>query len=254
MGAKFSLKVVTQENKPVPGVSITGTNLNAWAASGKYWYGTTDESGVYTWENIDTGASGDKYYFVCRYIDNIGTEWKGEASERITPNFPAAKVVTLRKKFLDEEIDFSLPPEIESNIEKTPAGVELIAAFREMNLAIKQGMSHSAIALSTYIVEGLIIMKAKKEGIWKEEWNRSSYGELINEKEIRKILPPEILDRAIALNHLRIPGVHFKGASTFIEDAKSGIHVILFLASRWFRPAATKPDNTKKADSENNEG
>jgi hypothetical protein len=89
MGAKFSLKVVTQENKPVPGVHIIGTNQNAWSASAKYWYGTTDESGVYTWANIDTGASGDKYDFECRYVDNNATEWKGEASERIPPTSPA---------------------------------------------------------------------------------------------------------------------------------------------------------------------
>jgi hypothetical protein len=82
-----------------------------------------------------------------------------------------------------------LPPEIESNIEKTPGGGELIAAFREMNLAINQGMSHSAIALSAYIVEGLIIMKVKKDRIWKEEWDRYTYGQLINENDIKKILP-----------------------------------------------------------------
>ena len=96
-------------------------------------------------------------------------------------------------------------------------------------------------------------MKVKKDRIWKEEWDRYTYGQLINENDIKKILPQEILDRAIALNHLRIPGLHFKGASTFIEDAKSGIHVILFLARRWFKPAASQSDNSNKAKSEKSE-
>ena len=236
---QYIIKVTFPDGSTAVGVNITGINRDAWTESARYWYGTTNLDGSYTWDHIDTGINGDKYDFTCRYVDSKGSEWKGEASDRIfTRPATQIKTIVLRQPFLDEDLDFTLPGEIESVIAGNQNGNEILAAIKEMGLAIKQGMSHSAIALSTYIIEGLIIMKSKENKIWKTEWNKYTYGQLIKEEEIKAIIPADILERAIALNHLRILGVHFKGTSSIIEDAKSGVQVILFLAKTWFMPSA----------------
>ncbi len=231
----YTLKVYFPDGTPANGVKITGINKDAWAESAKYWMGTTLFDGSLTWKHIDTGVNGDKYDFYCKYIDPNGVTWKGEASDRIFTSLnEIVKEIILYQPPLDEDLDFTLPQLVEANILKTESGKELIAAIGEMRLALKQGMSHSALALSTYIIEGLIIIKAKEIKMWKNQWEEYTFGKLINDPEIQKFIPTEEQDKLFALNKLRIPSVHFKGASSIIEEAKIGKMIILKLAEKWF--------------------
>lgn len=242
---RYTILVTLPDGKPASGASITGTNTNAWSSGAKSWSGTTMQDGTHTWENIDTGLNGNKYDFYCRYLDSNGLEWVGEASDRIF-SVPSGiiKQITLRHKFLDEDIDFTLRADLEGEIAKNEDGHEILTAIKEMGLAIKQGMSHSAMALSTYIIEGLIITKAKKESLWRDEWNKYTYGMLIEEAAIKPLIPTQIYDRLKALNHLRVIGVHFKGVGSFIEDAKSGAAAIIYLAEAWFKPLPLRGEST----------
>ena len=242
----YTLKIYFPDGNLANGVKFTGINRDAWTEGAKYWYGTTLSDGSYTWEHIDTGINGDKYDFYCRYIDPNGAEWKGEASDRIfTSSTESVMQITLYQTPLDEDLEFNLPSLVEANIKRSVSGKELLEAIGEMAIALKQGMSHSALALSTYIIEGLIIITAKERKIWKEHWKKYSFGKLINEPEIQEIIPLEEHDRLFALNMLRIPGVHFKGGSSIIEEAKIGKEIILKLAGTWFsyRPSGKTDDN-----------
>lgn len=239
----YTLKVFFPDGTPANGVKITGINRDSWTDSAKYWYGTTLPDGSHTWQHIDTGVNGDKYDFYCRYIDLNGVEWKGITSDRIfTSSIELVKQITLYQPPLDEDLDFNLSALIENNILKAESGKELLAAIREMSIALKQGMSHSALALSTYIIEGLIVITAKEQKIWKESWKKYSFGKLINEPKIQEIIPSEEQDKLFALNKLRIPGVHFKGGSSIIEEAKIGERIILKLAETWFSYVPEKND------------
>ena len=60
------------------------------------------------------------------------------------------------------------------------------------------------------------------------------------------MIPHEEQDRLAALNKLRIPGVHFKGGSSVIEEAKIGKRIILKLAETWF---SHLPEKNKRDDS-----
>lgn len=245
---KYTLIVWFPDRTPANGVKITGINRDAWSESARYWYGTTLSDGSHTWDHIDTGVNGDKYDFYCRYLDQNGVEWKGEASDRIfTSTVESLKQITLYQTSLDEDLEFNLPPLVEANIMKANSGEELIAAIKEMAIALKQGMSHSALALSTYIIEGLIIITAKERKIWKDSWKKHSFGKLINEPNIQEIIPFEEHDKLFALNKIRIPGVHFKGGSSIIEEAKIGKNIILKLAEAWFSYQLSSKTNNDNA-------
>ena len=249
----YTLNVYFPDGSPANGVKITGINRDAWSDSARYWYGTTLFDGSHTWRHIDTGLNGDKYDFYCRYIDLNGVEWKGEASDRIfTSSVELVNQITLYQPPLDEDLDFNLSPLIEANIMKDDSGKELLAAIREMSIALKQRMSHSALALSTYIIEGLIVITAKERKIWEEPWKKYSFGKLITEPKILEIIPSEEHDRLSALNKLRIPGVHFKGGSSIIEEAKIGTRIILKLAETWFSYQTTKKANDDNASAASN--
>lgn len=235
--AKYSIIVKFPDGVVASGARIEGINRDAWSRSGRFWYGTTKNDGIYTWEHIDTGVNGDKYDFYCKYLDTNGVEWKGEGSDRIFTSLEALeKEITLRQPFLDETLDFSLPSEIEDSISRTEFGGELVASVKEMSFALKKGLAHSALTLSSYIIEGLIKARMKKMGIWKEEYDEYTFGQLIDKKEIQKIIPPGILDEMKALNQLRKPSAHFKGVSPIVEEARIGAKIVVTLAQEWFKP------------------
>jgi hypothetical protein len=124
MGAtKLTILVKLPDGSPVSGARIEGLNRDTYYESAKQWYGTTNGDERYSWDHISTGVWGDKYDFYCRYVDNSGTEWKGELSDRIlTSKDPVVKEMTLRKLFLDEDLEFKLPTDVEENIGKSEFG------------------------------------------------------------------------------------------------------------------------------------
>ena len=171
-------------------------------------------------------------------MDLNGVEWRAEASDRLfsSQNTAFVKEITLRRPFLDETLYFSLPSDIENSISNTEFGGEILVSINEISFLLKKGLAHSALTLSSYIIEGLIRARAKKMGIYKAEYDELTFGQLINEGEIKKIIPIGLFDEMKALNHLRKPSAHFKGVSPIVEEARIGAKIVQILAQEWFKP------------------
>jgi class 3 adenylate cyclase len=96
MGVRLTVRVRLPDGSAVAGAQITGTNHDAWAKRHRQWFGTTDPSGLFTWENLDKGTLGDRYTFAVRWVDPGSTAWTGEVSERIRG--PRELLVVLRRE------------------------------------------------------------------------------------------------------------------------------------------------------------
>lgn len=231
MGVQFTLRVILPTEEPAVGADIVGYNRNAANPNMEQWNGSTLSDGTFTWGNIDTGTLGDKYDFYCRYLDSNSVEWVGNLSERIKGSrVPVIRTVMLRQLFMDEWNEFKVPQDIEDTLSRMDDGAELLNAMKEMSMAIKNRMSHSAMALSTYILEGIIKAMAKKRGI--EGIGRlddMTFGDLVNDKDISHLITKGELDKLRGLNKFRISSVHFKGVSTVIEEARIGARLIISL-------------------------
>lgn len=241
---QYCIKVNLPDGSAVDGAQIEARNKNAWQEHGRHWDGMTKD-GEYCWEHLDRGANGDAYDFKIRYLDDRGIEWRGSFTDRVFSD--STKEIILRPLFLDEEMNFSIPADVEMYFSKTDAGKEIIAAIRELSSAIKNGLSRSALTLSTYILEGMIYLKATELGIWKKAYGEKAFGGLLSINEIRDMFPDGALDKAEGLNKLRIPGAHFKGISSVIEESRIATNIILFLAKTWFKNVIKKDTPTEES-------
>ncbi len=241
--AKYCVKVELPGGKQVDGAQIIAQNKDAWFDSARFWKGITKD-GVFCWDHLDTGLNGDKYDFSVRYVDVNGVEWRAFFSDRIFSN--SEQTIVLRQMFLDEEMEFSIPTDIENYLSHEDGGKEIIAAMKELAISIKKGMSHSALALSTYILEGMIMLKAKNEGVWDPEFENKTFGGLLKMDKVKNLFPNGALDKAEALNRLRRPGVHFKNISPIIYEAKIASNLIMELLVMWFRKTLTRNNSSNK--------
>jgi hypothetical protein len=83
MGGKVTIHVRQPDGSKIPGARILAINHDAWSKQHREWHGTTDESGDFTWPNMDTGMFGDRYTFAAAFEDAKSGAWAGEASHRI---------------------------------------------------------------------------------------------------------------------------------------------------------------------------
>lgn len=68
MGVRVTIRVELPNGQAVAGAQIQGENHDAWSEKHRLWSGTTDQSGSYTWENLDRGTLGDRYTFTARSV------------------------------------------------------------------------------------------------------------------------------------------------------------------------------------------
>lgn len=141
--AGYCITVIMPDGTMPSGVHIEAVNKDAWFDSGRVWKGTTVE-GKHCWSHIDTGANGDAYDFFLRYSDNNGVEWRSYFTDIIFADDSAQ--TSLRQLFFDEEFEFEISPDIEYFLSKKKVGKEILATMKELSLALKKGMSHSALA------------------------------------------------------------------------------------------------------------
>lgn len=131
---------------------------------------------------------------------------------------------------MDEWTEFNITKDMENSLSQLDNGIELLNAMKEMSMAIKNRMSHSAMALSTYILEGIIKTMAKRRGAQDiERLDGLTFGELVNDKEVSRIVSEGELDKLRGLNKFRNSSIHFKGVTTVIEEALIGARLIMSL-------------------------
>jgi hypothetical protein len=94
MGGKVVVQVRQADGTKVAGARIMAINHDAWSKQHREWHGTTDESGDYTWPNMDTGTFGDRYTFSAVLEDGKSGKWAGESSHRIKGDTTVTLTVT----------------------------------------------------------------------------------------------------------------------------------------------------------------
>ena len=187
--------------------------------------------GTFTWENLDIGF-GDKYEFEVKYRDKSGIVWKGEISDKIRGD--TIKDIVLREAYVEELGTMQVSGRVEEFLRKSSSGKEILDAMRELSIAAGNGLSRSAVSLSTYILEGMIQIKARLEGIWIGAFENMTFGQLIKEEKIKHLFLPGILDKLEGLNKLRIGASHFKSIKTIESEAQIAIAVIREISTSWF--------------------
>lgn len=233
IGARATIFVYLPGKKPAVGANITGVNRNAWNKKVGSWKGTIGEDGSYTWGNIDTGTFGDFYDFEAIYVDEDGVKWVGRISDRI------AKPTDLAIVLSPEYRTIHISKEAIENLAKQERGKSLLEGIKELQKSMSAGLVHASITLSTWILEGLIKIKAQNQEIWKEEYEQKTFGQLVSMEEVNKMLPVNMRDRIKGVANWRKPHAHFKGAKTVREEAQLVSYLVKDLAEEWFGKKTT---------------
>ena len=231
MGAKVEVVVAYPSGEPVVGAQVIGENRSATSESQKRWPATTGNDGSYTWENLDTGVLnlGDLWNFSAIFIDDEGVHWVGSASDRIKG--PQTIQITLSPWYQGE---VKLSDAAKATLGSSQEGRSVLQGIGELNRALKGGLFQSAVALSTYVLEGLFKMKLSVTNKWKSDYGSLTFGQLLIDKDVKEEIPGSLIDRLKALSALRIPNVHFKGSSSMRADAKFAATAVEELAKEWF--------------------
>ena len=230
---KAELKITTSTEKGtrLPGVVVRITNETAWFPSIKNWTVISNENGECTIQNFDFGAE-DKINFQAEYISGDGVRYVGFHSDKIVG--PTVLPLTMVESI--NEYSFSLVTS-KAGLEFLKSdddGKIVLEALRELEIALKDNLPHASISLSTYILEGLIRIEARKKGLWREEYDNKTYGELVNTNELKNLFEPGELDKIRGFNGFRKPGVHFKKVRSILAEAQVGAGLISQLITRWF--------------------
>jgi hypothetical protein len=207
------------------------TNESAWLPSIKKWEDISNEKGECIIQNFDFGAE-DKINFQAEYISGDGVRYVGFHSDKIVG--PTVLPLTMVESI--NEYSFSLVTS-KAGLEFLKSdddGKIVLEALRELEIALKDNLPHASISLSTYILEGLIRIEARKKGLWREEYDNKTYGELVNTNELKNLFEPGELDKIRGFNGFRKPGVHFKKVRSILAEAQVGAGLISQLITRWF--------------------
>lgn len=214
----------------VVGATITAYNSTALFKGIKNWRGGTDLDGICTFNNLDNGR-GDKYDFQAYFVDDSGTNYYGAQSDKILHDVDITIILTESLPNVSGTLYIS--NEMVNTLQEDEDGRIILSAIKEMQVAVTNNLPHASIALSTYILEGLIKREAKKKGVWAKEFDNYSYGQLVNEKKLEQLFLKEELAKVKGLNAYRIPAVHFKNVKSVIAEAQVGIGIIGDLIRRW---------------------
>jgi hypothetical protein len=236
MGREVTVSVTYPDGRAAGGVRVVAHNNNA-AGAVSDWYGITGPDGRHKWSSLDTGALGDHYHFMVEHLDPQGVTWISKASDRVAAG-PGPMVMPLRLvQALPAEL--GLPPlstELIARIKAEPGGETVLVRFAELGKAIGAKMIIAPITLATSIIEGLLKSLGKRKHVWKEAWNDETFGQLIGHGEIRDLLPPGMIDRLTALNHLRKPAAHFKGDNPLLAESTLSAQLAREVAEYCYSP------------------
>lgn len=239
---KAELKITTSDEKGtrIQGVVVRIYNESAWLPSIKNWKVISNEKGECIIQNFDFG-DGDKINFQADYLSNDGVRYVGFHSDKIIG--PTVIPITMVESL--SEYSFSLVA--------SKAGLEflkndgdgkiVLEALNELEIALTNNLPHASISLSTYILEGLIRIEARKRSLWKEEYGSKTYGDLVHINELKDLFEPGELEKMQAFNAFRIPAVHFKKVRTILAEAQVGAELISQLITRWFSSIVSKSNS-----------
>ncbi len=229
---KYEVMIFLENGNPVAGAQVEAFNRNAVLPSSKNFTGTTGPDGSYAWDTLATGFNNDTYDFHSfKEIESILYEavW----SERVMPNKPYQKDVTLHTQLLKDLKELNIPKSILDKVNSEDSGKYILSAIDELNKCIRYNLSKSAVTLSTSILEGVIKIHLTKKNAWDESFDNVTFGRLISKIKNKNIVAAGLMNKLEALNKLRLPAAHFKGTDTTTDEARIGMSVVkefLYLA------------------------
>lgn len=235
MATRVTVKVMFPDGSPVVGASIHGVDTHA-VGGDRDWYGTTHADGGHTWTRANTGVAGNFHTYEVTFVDREGLKWVGKSSDRILT--PVVIPITLRPAY---SIELELPKPVVETLAASPDGRQILEGFREMKTALGEGLLRSPVVLATWVLEGLIRVKAKIEGKWKQGFADQTFGQLVANKEILELFPSSLQPRVKAVASFRTPSAHNTGAATHVAEGQLAASVALDTAVGWFGGGSAPP-------------
>ena len=229
MPTRVTIQVSFPDGRPVVGAAIHGVDNNALSSSDRDWHGTTGADGTHTWTRANTGIAGNFHTYVVTFVDAEGVKWVGKTSERILT--PVVIPVTLHPAY---SIELELPRPVVEALGTTEDGRQILEGFREMKTALGEGLLRSPVVLATWVLEGLIRVKARLTGTWKDSYSSQTFGQLVGNREIIELFPDSLRPRVRALAAFRTPSAHNTGAATHVAEGQLAASVAVDTAVGWF--------------------
>jgi hypothetical protein len=231
MATRVTIVVKFPDGKPAVGAAIHGVDTNALSAGDRDWYGTTGADGSYTWTRANTGIAGNYHTYVVSFIDGEGIKWIGRASDRILT--PVTISVTLRPAY---SIELELPRPVVESLGSTEEGRQVLEGFREMKTALGEGLLRSPVVLATWVLEGLIRIRARLLGTWKDGYSSQTFGQLVGNREILEMFPDSLQPRVRGVAAFRTSSAHNIGLPTHVAEGQLAASLAVDTAVTWFGP------------------
>jgi hypothetical protein len=231
MATQVTIRVLFPDGSPVVGASIRGIDTHATGGD-RDWFGTTGADGTHTWTRANTGVAGNFHNYEVTFVDAEGIKWVGKTSERILT--PVVIPVTLRPAY---SIELELPRPVVEALGASADGRQILEGMRELKTALGEGLLRSPVVLATWVLEGLIRIKAKMEGKWKEGYSEQTFGQLIANREILEMFPTGLQPRVKAVAAFRTPAAHNTGAPAHVAEGQLAASVAVDSAVSWFTKA-----------------
>jgi hypothetical protein len=228
VATQVTIRVRYPDGTPVIGAAIHGVDTNA-TGDDRNWYGTTGADGTHTWTRANTGFAGNFHTYDVSFTDGEGVKWVGKTSERILT--PVTILVTLRPAY---SMELELPTQVVESLASSGDGRQILEAFREMKTALGQGLLRSPVVISSWILEGLIRIRAQIVGVWKEGYSTQTFGQLVGNPEVLEMFPRSLQPRVRAVAALRIPSAHNTGAGAHVAEGQLAAALALETAVSWF--------------------
>jgi hypothetical protein len=229
MGVKVKIVVKYQDGSPVVGARIHGRNNNAWFSSTGDWYGTTQHDGTHTWVNIDSGAFGDQYTFKVEAVDKEGIRWEGVTSERVSGDIEIP--VVLSPSF---SVGLKLPAGVVEHLKDSEDGRQILEGLREFRTALSTGLLRASVVLGTWLIEGMIRIRATTKGKWKDGYAKMTFGQLVAQEDLLGLFPMTLQPRIRALADFRTPNAHNTGAAPYAAEGQLTALIVAETAASWF--------------------
>lgn len=219
---RYEVRLTLQNGDPASGSQISAENESAWLGQSKYFEGTTGHDGIYVWDSMATGINNDHYTFYARY-SNWESEFIARWRERLRPSIGnCKKEITLRRKFMDEIANLEMPVEAVEFFKGDPYGEQVLQGAAELKKTMEMNLPLSSVAVSTMLLEGAIKALLNVKGKLDKEKSHFTFGKFINNLEVTETLGLNegLLEKLKGINKFRRSALHYKGAITFMDEAR----------------------------------
>lgn len=234
--ATITVRVTFPDGKTAKGAELKLINRKASDETRIDWDGITGSDGTCSWPDMDTGIpgrGGDIYDVQATYTDrDNGAVWHGKKTARVKKLTTIP--VTLTESSLEDLANLKIDKHELDRLGETQGGKTVIVVLGELGTCLKNDLHHATIALTSYIIEGLIKLKLTSVDEWNSKWDKDALGQLLSRDKIKELLGGRYFSDTVQFNELRILAVHPKGGNSLATDVRKGISLMHSLLDEWY--------------------